>query len=314
MSGLLEPRPAVEPIRPRSPRLQLRSGGIVGSRASTIVWTLLPATLVMFLFLFIPGLLGLQLSFSDWPGVGPVNFIGAENYADVFADSVFWNSVRITLFVATASSAGIVAIATLLAAAVSARSPGYRFYRVVWFLPGVAPIAAAAVFWSTAFQPGQGVVNVIMGALGLGTDSAWLASEDTVLYPLIFVTVWASVGFAFILILGAMEQIPVSVYEAARIDGASTVRLFFSMTLPLATPVIIIVSLLQFIWNFNGFTVIYAMTKGGPGFSSSTLPVLVYLEAFLKLEFGRASAMAILSGLLLFVVGVLALRLSRTKQ
>jgi raffinose/stachyose/melibiose transport system permease protein len=122
------------------------------------------------------------------------------------------------------------------------------------------------------------------------------------------------VGFAFLLLLGAMEQIPVSVYEAARIDGAGKVRTFFSMTLPLIRPVLVIVVLLQVIWHFNGFTILYAMTKGGPGYATTTLPVLVYREAFQQLDYGPASAMAILGGIVLLGVGIASVRLNRSRQ
>jgi ABC-type sugar transport system permease subunit len=122
------------------------------------------------------------------------------------------------------------------------------------------------------------------------------------------------VGFAFLLLLGAMEQIPVSVYEAARIDGASPVRALFSITLPLVRPVLAVTAMLELIWSFNGFTTLWAMTQGGPGFATSILPVQVYKEAFQQTEFGPASAMAVMGGLILIVVGAIGLRLSQSKQ
>ena len=129
-----------------------------------------------------------------------------------------------------------------------------------------------------------------------------------------FVTVWANTGFAFLLILGAVEQIPVSTYEAARIDGASSVRAFFSITLPLIRPVLATTAVLELIFQFNGFTVIYAMTQGGPGYATSILPVLVYRQAFQQLDYGLASAMAVMGGVLLIVVALIGLRFTRSQQ
>jgi raffinose/stachyose/melibiose transport system permease protein len=288
--------------------------GIVGARRRTALFALAPAVALLVVFLFIPALEGIRTSLSSWNGFGPLNFVGLSNYTDALENPVFWSSMYRSVTYTVLSTVGVVVIALLLAAAVSGRTPGFRFYRVVWFIPGVAPIAAGAVFWSSAFQPGQGVVNVLLGALGLGSNHSWLASPNLALFPTIFVTIWTSVGFAFLLLLGAMEQIPVSVYEAARIDGAGKVRTFFSMTLPLIRPVLVIVVLLQVIWHFNGFTILYAMTKGGPGYATTTLPVLVYREAFQQLDYGPASAMAILGGIVLLGVGIASVRLNRSRQ
>jgi raffinose/stachyose/melibiose transport system permease protein len=268
----------------------------------------------MIVFLFVPALQGIRTSLSSWSGFGDLTFVGLTNYTDALQDPLFWQSMGRSVLFTLLSTVGVVVIALLLAAAVSGGTPGYRFYRVVWFIPGVAPIAAGAVFWTSAFQPGQGIVNVVLGALGLGSNHSWLASSTLAIYPTIFVTIWTSVGFAFLLLLGAMEQIPVSVYEAARIDGAGKVRTFFAMTVPLIRPVLVIVTLLQIIWHFNGFTVLYAMTKGGPGYATTTLPVLVYREAFQQLNYGPASAMAILGGIVLLGVGIASVRLNRSGQ
>jgi raffinose/stachyose/melibiose transport system permease protein len=288
--------------------------GIVGAKRRTAILALAPAAILMIVFLFVPALDGIRTSLSSWSGFGPLDFVGFSNYTDALTNPLFWQSMLRSVIFTVISTVGVVVIALILAAAVSGRTPGYRFYRVVWFIPGVAPIAAGAVFWTSAFQPGQGVVNVVLGALGLGSNHAWLASATLSIYPTIFVTIWSSAGFAFLLFLGAMEQIPVSVYEAARIDGAGTFRMFFSMTLPLIRPVLVIVTLLQIIWHFNGFTVLYAMTKGGPGYATTTLPVLVYREAFQQLDYGPASAMAILGGLVLLGIGIASVRLNRSRQ
>ncbi len=211
--------------------------------------------------------------------------------------------------------AGIVIVALVLAEAVRSGARGSTFYRIVWFLPGIAPFAAVGVFWSLAFQPSGGAVDAVLGDVGLGSNHAWLAGSSTAIYPIIAVTIWASVGFAFLLLLGAMPAgASVSLYEAARIDGAGGVRMFFAITVPLIRPVLTVVALLELIWTFNGFTVIWAMTMGGPGYATSTLPVLVYKEAFQDLNFGLASSMAVVGGLILMIVGIVSLRVGQSRQ
>jgi ABC-type sugar transport system permease subunit len=278
-----------------------------------VVLAILPAVVLIVAFLLLPLLQGIRLSVSTWYGAGPINFTGLDNYRATM-NGDFLSTLWLTARFAIGCTVGIMVLATLMAAVVSAQVKGAAFYRVVWFLPGIAPIAAVAVFWAAAFQPHQGAVNVVLGALGLGRAHAWLASASTAIYPPIFVTIWASVGFAFLLMLGAMEQIPVSVYEAARIDGASRVRALFSITLPLVRPVLAVTTMLELIWSFNGFTTLWAMTQGGPGFATSILPVEVYKLAFQQTEFGSAAAMAVVGGLILIVVGALGLKLSQSKQ
>jgi ABC-type sugar transport system permease subunit len=165
-----------------------------------------------------------------------------------------------------------------------------------------------------AVSPGQGAVNVILGQVGLGQMHAWLSDPHAALYPVIWATVWAGVGFAFLLLLGAMEQIPVTLYEAARIDGASAWRRFTAVTLPLIRPVLVITTMLELIWAANGFTTVYAMTNGGPGDATQTLPVLIYKQAFQYTNFGLASAMGVVSGIALTLVGLVSLRFSASRQ
>ena len=314
MSTLQQEPSALAPHTPAPNRRHKDRSGIVGARKSTLALAIFPALLLMVLFLGVPALQGVRMSFTDWHGVGDINFVGFTNYANALFDSPFFSALELTAVFCISTTVGIMVIATLLATAVSARVKGSRFYRVVWFLPGIAPVSAIGVFWSTAFQPHQGIVNVILGSVGLGSDHAWLASSQSAIYPTIFVTVWASVGFAFLLILGAVEQIPVSIFEAARMDGAGPVRSFFAMTLPLIRPVLVVTATLELIWNFNGFTVIWAMTQGGPGYATSLLPVMVYKQAFQLTNFGLASAMAVMGGIILVVLGLFGLRMSRSRQ
>lgn len=300
---------------PPVPKPAVRVGRAASTRAQRVrianVVTGVPAVLAIVVFLGVPVFQAIRISLSDWSGVGSIEFSGFGEYVRQLADPELYESLLRTLLFSVTSAAGIVVLATLLAAAVSRNVAGAAFYRVVWFIPGVAPAAAVAVYWSTAFQPGFGTVNVILGNLGLGSDGAWLTDPATALVPVILVAIWSGVGFAFILILGAMEQIPVSVYEAAQLDGASVVRQFFSVTLPLVRPVLAITSTLNLIWSFNNFTIVWGMTQGGPGTSTMTLPVLVYKEAFTSGDFPAAATTAIIAGAILLALGFLSLRFSQ---
>ena len=276
--------------------------------------TLIPVFVLLFVFLALPMINSIKLSFSRWGGLGPLEAVGVNNYKFLFTDPQMRYSSRITIFYAFTVAFFVVAIGTLLAAAVSANVRGHKAMKLIWFFPGIAPPTAVAIFWSSGFQPESGVVNILLGKIGLGNNHAWLASSDTALYPVIFVGVWSAVGFAFLVILGAVEQIPVSLREAALVDGANMRQQFTKITLPLIRPILMTIFTLEIIWTFNGFTVVWAMTNGGPSDSTSILPILAYKEAFRYGRFGTAAAMAVITGIFLMVVGTIGIRLSRSEQ
>jgi len=276
--------------------------------------TLIPVFVLLFVFLALPMINSVKLSFSRWGGLGPLEAVGVNNYKFLFTDPQMRYSSRITIFYAFTVAFFVVAIGTLLAAAVSANVRGHKAMKLIWFFPGIAPPTAVAIFWSSGFQPESGVVNILLGKIGLGNNHAWLASSDTALYPVIFVGVWSAVGFAFLVILGAVEQIPVSLREAALVDGANMRQQFTKITLPLIRPILMTIFTLEIIWTFNGFTVVWAMTNGGPSDSTSILPILAYKEAFRYGRFGTAAAMAVITGIFLMVVGTIGIRLSRSEQ
>lgn len=307
---------SLAPTKPRRGRI-FGKGKVVGLDATNIrnaKWALLPVFLLLIIFLGLPIINSFQLSLSRWGGIGPLQYVGFDNYKYLFADEQMRYSARITFIYAFVVAFFVIAIATMLAAAVSSGVFGHKFMKVVWFFPGIAPPTAVAIFWSTSFQPMTGLVNIISNALGFRNDFAPLASSDTALYPVIFVGIWSAVGFAFLVILGAVEQIPVSIREAATVDGANIRQQFTKITLPLIRPVMFTMFTLELIWTFNGFTVVWALTNGGPADSTSILPILAYKEAFRYGRFGTAAAMAVIAGIFLMIVGTIGIRLSRSKQ
>lgn len=295
--------------RKKKPQIGLNAINIKSAR-----FTLIPVFVLLFVFLALPMINSVKLSFSRWGGLGPLEPVGFDNYKFLFSDTQMRYSSRITIFYAFTVAFFVVAIGTLLAAAVSANVRGHKAMKLIWFFPGIAPPTAVAIFWSSGFQPESGVVNILLGKIGLGSDHAWLASSDTALLPVIFVGVWSAVGFAFLVILGAVEQIPVSLREAALVDGANMRQQFTKITLPLIRPILMTIFTLEIIWTFNGFTVVWAMTTGGPSDSTSILPILAYKEAFRYGRFGTAAAMAVITGIFLMVVGTIGIRLSRSEQ
>lgn len=288
--------------------------GLAATNQKWAILSLIPVFGILFTFLALPAMNSIWLSFNKWPGIGTPEWVGTQNYDTLFSEGRLAESIRITLLYSFVASFFIVAIALLLAVAVSSNLRGSKFFRVVWFFPGVAPPTAVAIFWSLGFQPDIGVVNALLGRLGLPSDNQWLAQSSTVMFPVIFVGVWVGVGFAFLVLLGAVEGVDVSYREAARIDGASQSQQLFQIIIPLIAPVMFTILTLQLIWNFNGFNLVFAMTQGGPGRSSEILPIFTYVEAFRFGRFGPASAAAVIAGVFLVVIGWIGIRLSRSRQ
>lgn len=283
-------------------------GSLGRSTSRAVAWALLPAGAVVLVFFAIPLISLVRLSVSKWTGVGDMSFVGLDNFVRAFSDGVFYHALLNSVGLAAMGAGGTIVVALLCAALVSGRIRGAATYRVLWFLPAIAPAAAVSVFWALSVQPRTGLVNQLLGAVGLGGAHAWLSQPSTALYVVAFVIVWHGVGFAFLLLLGAMEEIPVSVHEAASLDGASVMTRFFRITLPLIRPVLAVVTLLNVIWAFNGFTFVWSITQGGPGNSTEVLPTLVYKEAFLFGHFGPAAAMAFIGGAILLILGLFTLR------
>lgn len=274
---------------------------------------LAPGVILLVVFFGLPIIDLVRSSLSQWSGIGQPKFIGLENYQAILGDEKVGSSLLRSLVLGVGASLGITVIATVLAALVSGGVRGSSLYRILWFLPAIAPPSAVAVFWALSVQPRSGAVNAFLGAIGLGDTHALLADPATALGVVIGVAIWQGVGFAFLVILGAMEDVPVAIYEAASIDGCSPVRRFFSITLPLIRPVVSMIALLQVIWAFNGFTLVWGMTRGGPGDATAILPVQVYREAFLYGDFGLAAAISVVGGIILLVIGIIGQAIGSSK-
>lgn len=299
------------PAGPSRPAAR-RRGAARDGRIAAIA--LVPALVALITFFVVPIISLIWLSLSSWRGIGAPRFSGLGNFAAVLTDGGFYQAIWNSVFLSVISTAGILVIAISLAWLVSEHLAGAGIYRILWFLPSVAPAAAVAVFWALSVQPNTGIVNQLLGAIGLGNAHTWLSDPQSAMYVVAFVVVWHGVGFAFLLLLGAMEEIPVSVHEAAAIDGASTWRRFRSITLPLIQPVLSTVTLLNIVWAFNGFTFVWGITGGGPGNATEVLPIRVYKEAFLFGHFGPAAAMSIIGGLILLTIGLASQRLRRSVE
>ncbi len=259
-------------------------------------------------FLLVPVVIVLALSFTKYDLLSPPEWFGLGNYAYLFSWDKFGNSLLVTALFTLLAIPASIAIGLLLAIAINRGLPGTSWLRVLYVLPWVCAPLALGVVWKWLLNPTNGAVNAL-----LGHRVEWLTSPGTALPAVAFVQVWSSVGYISLFFLAGLQQIPASVYEAAKLDGAGPVRTLVSMTLPLLRPTMFFVTVTSVIASFQVFDTVYAMTGGGPGGRTDVIAARIYNEAFVSLRLGRAAAMAVVLFLILVTITLIQQRYFRRR-
>lgn len=251
-----------------------------------------PALLPILIFSVVPLVSGVALGFTNATlrRDAEIDFIGLGNFFELAGDQRFWGSFGIGLV-----WAGSVALLTLVSAMGLALllNSNLRFKtltRVLALIPWAMPPVVIAIVWRMIYNPNSGPLNATLGWFGLPGVN-WLGDFSTALPAVIVVGVWSGIPQTTVLLLAGMQSIAPELHEAAAVDGAGALRRFWHVTLPALRPIIIAVTILDFIWQFNSFGLIYVLTEGGPGGRTMIPPLFTYLEAFRNREIGYASAM-----------------------
>jgi len=258
---------------------------------------LLPWMIGIAVFSLGPIVASLYLSFTNYnllrsPLEHPPKFIGAGNYLRMFTDPAFWNSFRVTVEFTVISVPLLLALALLLALVLDRGMRGLGFYRSVFYLPSLlGGSVAVAILWRQVFGK-NGLVNALLGVFGID-GPGWIGDPNFSLSTIMVLHIW-TFGSPLIIFLAGLRQIPDMFHEAAAVDGAGKVRRFFSITLPLLTPVIFFNLVLQMIFSFQTFTQAYVVSggTGGPADSTMFYTLFLYRIGFLQYDMGYASAMA----------------------
>jgi multiple sugar transport system permease protein len=245
------------------------------------------------------------------PG-GASRYVGVRLYDKVLTDPTFWQAVRNTVSLVVLSVPTTVVLALVIALGLHRlRSLRWRSaWTAMYFLPFSVSLVAAALIWQWIYDPVYGFLNHLLTGLGLPPQK-WLQSLEQVRPSLAAVNVWVRLGFDTIIFLAALQAIPAEYYEAAAIDGASRVQTLRRLTLPLLNPQIVMVVMLELIFNFKVFDTVYATTQGGPAGTSQTVIMLLYDTAFKYFRLGDASVMAVFVFGALLAVTLLQWRLFR---
>ncbi len=248
------------------------------------------------------------VSLTEWSIVGTRNFIGAENYIRMLGDRFFWQSLRVTFFYLFNVPMNLVA-GLLLALLLNQKIRGLGFFRTIFYLPSVTAGVAVSLLWLWIFNPRFGVINVLLDMINID-GPAWLGSETWALPALIIMSIWG-VGGSMLIYLAALQGIPTSLYEAATIDGATQLRKFFYITIPMISPVLLLNLVVGIIGSFQVFTQAFIMTNGGPNYATLFYVLYLYQHAFQWFNMGYASALGWILFLVILGCTVLILRISR---
>lgn len=260
---------------------------------------ILPALLGTLIFIVIPVICSFGLSFTKWDLLNPIRFVGLDNYKEIFSEAlffkIFWNTV---VFAISTSVLGVI-IPLILACILNSKIRGSEFYKTAYFLPFITPMIVIGVVWEWIFDPNIGLLNHI-----LHLHINWLYDTHFAMPALIIVSVWKLIGYNMVIFLSSLSGISQSMFEAAKIDGASPFQTFKNVTIPLLSPSIFFVVIITAISSFQVFDLIYLMTQGGPLDSTNVLVYAIYKNAFEYFNVGKASAIAYV---LFFIILVLTL-------
>jgi multiple sugar transport system permease protein len=278
-------------------------------------WLFIAPNLVgVALFTLVPLVSVVLLSFTEWnlvSGFGGIEFVGLENFVNVFRDPGFWNSVVLTLVYAGVSVPLTTILGMALGLALNRDLPGRGALRAIFFVPYIVSVVAIGMTWLMLMNPSSGLVNQVLAALGLQDAPAWFASSYWALPALIVIAVWGGVGYAALIYLSALQDAPTQLYEAADLDGAGVWTKFRVITWPSLVPTTVFLLVTLFIGASQGFGLIALITAGGPGDSTSTLPYYMYQTGFQFYRFGYASAIGMVTFLGVLVLTLLTWRAQR---
>ena len=293
---------------------------VIGKRLNMLDWlsskrvapyVFIAPVIVFAVLLFIgPLLFAAYISFTNWDGVSTPKWVGMENYAYLTGrDRFFLTSIWNTFYFA-AGSVVVGVPAALIAAALIDRSKYQSFWRTVYWLPMITNIVAVAYIWWYILNDTSGLLNRTLDLFGLPGPN-WLTSTSISMFSVILVASWMSVGQNVLLFLSGLNEIDETYYEAARLDGASSLQLFWHVTIPLLRPTILFVLITSLISSLSSFVLMLVLTEGGPARSTTVTGLYLYDMAFTDLRLGRASAAAYILFAIILAVSLMQLRLLR---
>jgi multiple sugar transport system permease protein len=269
---------------------------------------ILPSLLGFVLFLVVPMVASLGISFYDWELLTPPKFVGLKNFANLLTDRVFKEVLVNTVYYTFGLVPLNLVVSLGLALWLNTRLRGLTLFRMAFFLPVVTVTVAVALIWRWMYEPRAGIIDEALRTIGL-PGPTWLGDPNWAMPAIILMSVWKGFGYNMVLFLAGLQGIPVTIYEAAMIDGASAWQRFWRITLPLLSPTIFLAVVLTVISSFQVFDQALVMTNGGPANATNTIVLYIYQNGFQFFRMGYASAIAWVLFGVIFVFTLFQMRL-----
>ncbi len=300
-------RPSHEPERKRRRNIPW------GLRLAPYLF-LFPNMAIFGLFTIYPAINGVNISLYASPNGRIFRWVGLGNYETILSDPTFWQAARATAIYTLAYVLLSVVIATMLAVLVDNQGRGKTFFRGVFFIPVLISPVVVGLVWGWILQRQGGLLNTALGSIGIG-EVPWLVDQRWALVAVILVGVWMQAGFYMLILLAGLQGIDPSLYEAARMDGASASKQFTSITLPLLQPTMVVVLVLGTIHGFQAFDFIFTLTGGGPTRATTLMVQYIYENGFVSpIRYGIAAAGGVILFAVIFLVTILNYVVSRRRE
>ncbi len=285
----------------------------VMSNKKIIALYVLPALLVIMAVVYIPIILTAYYGLNEWNGIGAMTFIGLDNYQALLSDGKFWDSAWHSLLLAVFSAASLI-IYLAVAMVLASKIKGANLFRKIYLIPMLLSSVAIAQLWLRIYHPTNGIVNSFLESIGITNPPAWLAEPSLVLFALFIPILWQYAGFYILINYAALKNIPASLVEAAKIDGATSLQIAFRIKLPLIMEVIKVTIVLAVVGSLKYFDLIFVMTDGGPNGASEVMASYMYHTAFRAYDFGYGSAIGFFLLVICLIVTWVIRKLTASKE
>lgn len=268
---------------------------------------LLPNFIGFLFFIEIPIVSSFFLSFTQWDLISKPKWVGLQNYTNLLKDPEFWAALKHTIYFIIGYLPTVMVLALGIALILNKKIKGRLFFRAAYFIPVISSWVAVSLIWKWLFNPSYGLINYALSIFGF-EGLAWLHDPAWAMPAIIITSIWKDLGFVMVIYLAGLQGISSTYYEAAEIDGASSLQKFWYITLPLLNPTTFFVLIISLINSFQVFDQVMIMTGGGPAGATSVLVERIYNHAFRYFEMGYASAISWVLFLLIFIVTALQMK------
>lgn len=274
---------------------------------------LLPAYVFVFFAFLIPGIWNIVLSFQEWDGFHEKEFVFLDNYRKAFGDALFLRSLKNSVMIAVITMIGATLLGLFLAMMIYrlGKKEG-AFYRLIIFMPSMIPVSIIGLLFTFIFNSDMGLLNQLLRLIGLeNLTTAWLENSATVLWCIIFVGIWRLLGMPMMLCFVALQEVPSSLLEAGKMDGATYRQQMTHILLPLIRPTIGLSMIFVLLNAFKTYDLVYVLTKGGPANLSMTVPIYMQKTAFTYSKFSYSSTMGVLMAVVVIAVVLVTKRVMK---